>query len=328
MEYKDYYTILGVSKDADETAVKKAFRSLARKYHPDANPDDPTAESKFKEINEAYEVLRDPDKRAKYDQLRRSYQRWQHAGGQPGSFDWSQWAGGAPGGMRVEYSGTGDLFSDFFQAIFGGMQGMGGQGYPGTLDDLLGGRMGGQRRMRGQDLSTEVTITLEEAYHGTTRLISKDGRRLQVKIPAGAHTGTRVRIAGEGASGRSEAEAGDLYIKVIVQPDPRFTREGDDLTVDVTLDLYTVVLGGEVEIPTMTGRVTLKINPGTQPGQLIRIRGKGMPRLRARKDDDTHGDLYVRINVDIPADLSAKEKALFRELASLRGQGFDRQQGD
>jgi curved DNA-binding protein len=313
MEYKDYYKILGVPRNADAKAIKKAFRQLARQYHPDANPDDPHAEERFKEINEAYEVLSDPEKRAKYDRLGQSYQQWQRAGGQPGSFDWSQWISGMPGGVRVEYGDAGDLFSDFFQAIFGGdpFGGVRGQAAGMGFEDLLrNSRVRSSRSVRGQDLDTPVEITLEEAYHGTTRLLSKDGRRLQVKIPRGARTGTRVRIAGEGAGG------GDLYLNVKVKDDPRFERKGDDLYEDVTINLYTAVLGGEVQVPTMTGRVTLKISPGTQPGQLIRLRNKGMPKLR---QPDEYGDLYVRVGVEIPKELSAKERALFKELAHIRG---------
>jgi curved DNA-binding protein len=301
MEYKDYYKILGVSKDADPKEIKKAYRKLAREYHPDVNPD-PQAEARFKEINEAHEVLSDPEKRAKYDRLGQSYQQWQRTGSNAGGFDWSPWTGG----MRVEYSDAGDLFSDFFQAIFGGA----GRPTGGMSFDDLFGSVGGGRSVRSHDIETQVEISLEEAYHGTTRLLSKDGRRLQVKIPRGARTGTKVRIAGEGSTGR-----GDLYIKVVVASDPRFERDGDDLYQDITIDLYTAVLGGEIQVPTMTGKVTLKVNPGTQPGQLIRLRGRGMPNLRKK---DTFGDLYVRIQVDIPQDLSAKERALFKELASIR----------
>lgn len=329
MDYKDYYQVLGVPEDADQKAIKKRYRELARQYHPDMNPDNPDAEAKFKEINEAYEVLGDADKRAKYNELRHSYQQWQRMGGRPGGsggFDFSQWmAGGAPsGGMRVEYADLGGMggFSDFFEAIFGGMGTNTGAAGGIDLEELFGGgRRGGrtsQRVRRGRDLDTQVRISLEEAYHGTMRMISKDGRRLQVKIPAGARTGTKVRISGEGEPGAG-ATAGDLYLHVDVAPDDRFERRGDDLYIDVTFDLYTLILGGEVDIPTMIGTVTLKIKPGTQPGQLIRVRGKGMPQLKG----DDYGDLYVRVQVALPEELNAKERALFKELASMRGHGYD-----
>jgi curved DNA-binding protein len=319
MDYKDYYKVLGVPQDADAAAIKKAFRSLARKYHPDANPDDPTAEDRFKEINEAYEVLKDPEKRAKYDQIGQSYQSYQRTGGQPGGFDWSQWTGGQPGSVHVEYGGSG--FSDFFDAIFASMSGMGGQRSANFgFDDLFGGRRGGQQvqhqQLKGQDLTADVDISLEEAYYGTTRMLAKDGRQLQVKIPRGARTGTRVRISGEGAPGVSGGEVGDLYLKVRVRDDARFSRDNDDLTIEVKIDLYTAVLGGEVDIPTMEGKVTLKINPGNQPGQLVRVRGKGMPHLR---DPDDYGDLYVRVGVELPTDLTDEEHRLFNELAALGG---------
>lgn len=328
MEYKDYYAILGVPEDADTKAIKKAFRKLAREYHPDANPDNPEqAEARFKEINEAYEVLGDPEKRARYDEIKNSYQSWERMGGQRGGFDWSQWAasggvpGGAPGGVRVEYSGSPDAFSDFFRVIFGDA-GMGGASVGGMgLEDLFGGAVRGRRsrgagpsHVRGQDLATDVNISLEEAYHGTTAMISKDGRRLQVRIPRGARTGTKVRVSGEGAPSATGDQPGDLYLNVNVAEDNRFTREGDNLYVDATIDLYTAVLGGQVTVPTLEGNVTLKVAAGTQPGQLIRLRGKGMPRLR---QEDSRGDLYVRVHVELPTNLSERERELFTELASL-----------
>jgi curved DNA-binding protein len=330
MEYRDYYQILGVPKNADQDAIKKAYRKLAREYHPDVNKSS-EAEQKFKEINEANEVLSDPEKRKKYDQLGRSYQQWQRNGGQqPGGFDWSQWVGGQPGGGRAEYGGDAGGFSDFFESIFGGMGGFGSPGGGGTyvdFDELLrgGGRTGGgrrQRHLRGQDLEAEVGITLDEAYHGTTRMLSKDGRRLQVKIPRGAKTGTKVRITGEGTEGAGGGDSGDLYLNVRVEDDDRFERQGDDLYVDVRPDLYTMILGGEVQVPTMTGSLTMKVNPGQQPGQLIRLKGRGMPNVK-RKDE--FGDLYVRLNPELPKDLSAKERALFRELANMRGHNYDRE---
>src|SRR5574341_579476 len=318
MDYKDYYAILGVPKSADAKAIKKAYRELARKYHPDVNKS-PEAEQEFKEINEANEVLSDPEKRKKYDQLGRSYQEWERMGGRPGGFDWSQWMSGQPGGTRVEYGDLGG-FSDFFEAIFGGtgFSGPGGSVEYMDLNDLLrgrGARGGRQRTTHGQDYDAQVDITLEEAYHGTTRLVSKDGRRLQVKIPRGAKAGTKVRLAGEGGAGAGGAEAGDLYLIVSVREDPRFERDGDDLYADIMVDLYTAILGGEVQVPTMTGNVTMKAPAGTQPGRVIRLRGRGMPVL---KHKDTYGDLYVRVNVELPSDLSPEEQDLFERLANLR----------
>lgn len=327
MEYKDYYAILGVPKNAEQAAIKKAFRELARTYHPDINKS-PDAEKKFKDINEANEVLSDPEKRKKYDQLGRRYHEWERAGGPqgaPGGFDWSQWTGGQPGGAQY---GDPAGYSDFFEAIFGSMGGFGGQqgGFV-DLDELLrgGAGRGGSRRqrtLRGQDLEAEAVITLEEAYTGTTRLYTKGDRRIQVKIPRGAKTGTKVRLSGIGNEGLGGGAAGDLYLNVVVDDDPRFDREGDDLYTDVNVDLYVLLLGGEILVPTMKGSLTMKIKPGTQPGQLIRLKGRGMPKI---KGTDEYGDLYVRMNVVLPTDLSAKERALFRELANMRGHNYDRE---
>ena len=313
MEYKDYYKILGVSKDADEKEIKRAFRRLARQYHPDVNPGDPQAEERFKEINEAYEVLSDPEKRRKYDQLGAEWQRWQQAGGRPGDFDWSQWVSTAPGGQRVyvrygtpedlqDLFGEGSPFSDFFSQIFGGMGAA-----PGGFEYRV-------RPQRGQDYEQEVEISLREAYQGTTRILQKDGRRLEVKIPPGARTGTRVRIAGEGGPGAAGGEAGDLYLRVRVRPDPQFERRGDDLYVTVPVDLYTAILGGKVRVPTLNGAVMLTIPPGTQNGRVFRLRGKGMPRLR---QPEQHGDLYAKVDVRLPTHLTPRQRELFEELRRI-----------
>ena len=321
MDYKDYYEILGVSRDASQKEIKKAFRQLARDYHPDLNPDNPDAEDRFKEVNEAYEVLGDEEKRKKYDQLGRSYQQYQRAGGGMGGFDWSQWTSTPGGGYRVDATDMGG-FSDFFQSIFAGMGGARTAGNVGNLEDLFGG-MGRGASTAGRDVEGTVEITLEEAYHGTTRVVTVEGQRLQVKIPQGARTGTKVRIAGKGASSRS-GHRGDLYLNVAVSEHPYFDREGDNLYQDVTIDLYTLILGGEVEVRLLSGdRVRLKINEGTQPGQLIRLRGRGMPNVR---QSNQYGDMFVRVYAELPTDLSAKERALFRELASIRGYDVRREE--
>jgi curved DNA-binding protein len=306
MDYKDYYKTLGVDRNAEAKEIKKAYRKLARQYHPDVNPGDKAAEERFKEINEAYEVLSDSDKRRKYDQLGSSWQQWQRTGRDPSGFDWSQWFSGAqPGGVRVEYRDLGDLgdlfgsggFSDFFQSIFGGM---------GATQ---------ARPRRGQDYTQPVEITLEEAFQGTTRMIQKDERRLEVKIPSGVRTGSKVRVAGEGAPGIAGGAGGDLYLDVTVLPHSVFEREGDDLRCEVPVNLYTAVLGGEINVPTLSGGVILKIPPETQSGRTFRLRGKGMPNLHNPKK---HGDLYARLRIQVPQKLSQQEKELFRELASLR----------
>jgi curved DNA-binding protein len=301
MEYKDYYRILGVERNADAKDIKRAYRKLAVKHHPDKNPGDKQAEETFKEINEAYEVLGDAAKRAKYDQLGSSYQAWQRSGG-VGGFDWSQWMAGAPGGMRVEVGDLSDLFgggfSDFFTAIFGGVPGQAGSA---------------RGRARGRDLQQPVRITLAEAYAGTTRTIRHDGRRLEVKIPRGATTGTKVRIPGRAPAGRGPS--GDLYLVVEVDQDGRFERKGDDLYVDITVDVVAAVLGGEASVPTPAGSVVLTIPAGSQPGQVFRLSGRGMPHLR---DASHHGDLYARLKVHIPQELTEPERELFQQLAALR----------
>ena len=317
MEYKDYYKILGVDKSADEKEIKRAYRKLAVKYHPDKNPGNKQAEEKFKELNEAYEVLGDSKKRARYDQLGSSYRQWERMGGQPGGFDWSQWAAGAPsGGTRVEYGDLEDLFgggggfSDFFNSIFGG----------------AGTRTAGRTRtaqVPGQDVEQPIEISLEEAYQGTTRTLQKDGRRLEVKIPAGSKTGTRVRVAGEGSPGLG-GRPGDLYLVVTVRPHASFERKGNDLYTDVPVDLYTAVLGGETHVSTLAGDVVLTIPPESQQGQTFRLSGRGMPDLR---DPKTRGDLYARMQVQVPRQLTDREKELFQELARMRPSQNGRRRG-
>lgn len=310
MEYKDYYKILGVEKTASQKEIKKAYRRLARKYHPDVNPGDKTAEARFKDINEAHEVLSDPEKRRKYDQLGANWQQWQRTGGDPRGFDWSQWfAGGQPGGGRVhvEYADLGDLFggsggfSEFFRNIFGGM---GGSQYSQR-----------PRSRRGQDLEHTVEVTLEEAYSGTKRTFQMDSQRIEVKIPPGVDTGSRVRIAGKGGPGVGGGPGGDLYLHISVLPHKDFERNGDDLYCEVPVNLYTAVLGGEVAVPTLKGQVMLKIPPETQSSKRFRLKGLGMPNL---KDPKVTGDLYAEVKIVLPERLSKQEKELFAQLASMR----------
>ena len=319
MEYKDYYVLLGVPKTADEKEIKKAYRKLARRYHPDVNPNDKAAEAKFKEINEAYEVLSDKEKRRRYDELGQSYQQWQQAGGQPGGFDWNQWVAanqaagsrGQPGGRRVDYGNIEDLFgggsgfSDFFEQVFGGT---GGRGTVGTRRT--------QAPAAGRNLEHEAEITLEEAFQGAQRLLDIDGKRLQVKIPPGVKTGSRVRVAGEGLpTGRNGAH-GDLYLRISVLPNPAFERRGDDLYTEIQADMFTALLGGEVHVPTMNGTVALRIPAGTQAGRTFRLSGQGMPRLRTPQE---RGDLYVKIQIRLPDKMSDQERELVRQWAQLRG---------
>jgi curved DNA-binding protein len=318
MEYKDYYKILGVDKNANEKDIKRAFRRLARKHHPDVNPDDQQAEERFKEINEAYEVLSDPEKRQKYDHLGADWQRWQRRGGRPGDFDWGQYTTGAPGeGVHVRYGTPEDFqdlfggsspFSDFFSQVFGGMGG----------NPAGGGFQYQARPLRGQDYQQPVEITLQEAYHGTSRILEKDGNRLEVRIPPGARTGTKVRMSGQGGSGGAGGPAGDLYLRVTVLPDQRFERKGNDLHATIPVDLYIMVLGGELQVPTMTGNVVLTIPPETQNGRTFRLRGKGMPDLHRK---DQYGDLLAKVEARLPKDLTQRQKELFEELRKSAEQG-------
>jgi len=300
MDYKDYYQILGVSRSASADEIRAAYRKLAMKYHPDRNPGNKQAEDKFKEMNEAYQVLSDPQKRTRYDQLGSAYSSYQRGGGQPGGFDWGQWysGGGNPaGGQQVNFDdlfgGGGGGFSDFFSAIFGGMG---------------GGADTNVRTRRAPAYEQAVTISLQEAYEGATRLLESGGRRIQVKIPVGAKTGTKVRVAGGAPDGS------DLFLKVQVQDDPRFERDGADLSAPVNVDMYTAILGGEVEVPTINGRVKLTIPAGTQQDQKIRIAGRGMPQL---KNSQEKGDLFVRVKVQVPKNLTAEQKSLLQKIRDL-----------
>ncbi len=305
MDYKDYYKILGVAKNASGEDVKRAYRKLAMKYHPDRNPGDKSAENQFKEINEAYEVLSDPKKRARYDQLGDSYFRYQQSGGAPGGFNWEEWFTQSPGGRTVQYD-VDDLFgnlggfSEFFRAIFGGM---GGEAMRQTAG----------RARQPAAYQQPVEISLEEAFHGASRILQLDNRRLEGKIPPGAQTGTKVRLAGVGPAGPT-GQKSDIYLVVQVRPDPRYERKGDDLYTEAEVDLYTAVLGGQLRVQTLGGEVLLTIPPGTQPGQKFRLSGRGMPRLR---NPQSRGDLYVTARIKIPRQLNEQQKKLFEQLRSL-----------
>lgn len=304
MEYKDYYKILGVDRKASDVEVKRAYRKLAMKYHPDRNPNNPQAEEKFKEINEANQVLSDAEKRQRYDQLGESYSNWQQRGA-PGGFNWDEWVSRSPsGGTRVEYDNLNDLFggsfSEFFRSIFGNM------GYP----DARTGTNFPSRQRPAQTYEQPVTISLTEAFTGTTRQFDSHGRRVDIRIPPGARTGTKVRVAN--ALSDSAGGTHDLYLVMEVAQDPRFERKGDDLYTNIQIDLITAVLGGEVSVPTLSGNVRLSIPNGTQPEQLFRLAGRGMPHL---KNPTQHGDLFARAKVKIPRELTPRQTELFQQLA-------------
>jgi curved DNA-binding protein len=302
MEFKDYYKILGVDKNATEKEIRNAYRRLARKLHPDVNPDK-AAQEKFKEVNEAYEVLSDPAKRRKYDTLGanwQQYEQYQRAGGQ-GPF---QWGSGGTQYRVFTQEDLGDVFgdlggfSDFFRTVFGG--------------DFVRAQT---RPHRGQDIEQPLEITLEEAYRGTTRILQKDGRRLEIKIPPGVKTGSKIRYAGEGYPSPNGGSPGDLFLRIQIAPHPIFEREGDDLRCEVPVDLYTAILGGEVTVPTLKGQVVLKIPPETQAGKTFRLAGQGMPRLNT---PNTFGDLYAKVRIVLPEHLTREERELFTKLAAMR----------
>jgi curved DNA-binding protein len=299
MDYKDYYQILGLPRSASTEEIRKAYRKLAMQYHPDHNPGDKQSEDRFKEINEAYQVLNDPQKRAHYDRVGSAYSNWQQRGGQ-GGFDWGRWAGGTPGGTRVEYGdlndvfgGEGGLFSEFFRTIFGG-----GMGTAGT-----------QTSRAAPGYQQQVEISLEDAFNGKTLELQSDVRRKQVRIPPGVRSGSKVRVAGSGPNGT------DLYLIVQVKENENFERKGNNLYTNAKVDIFTAVLGGEAEVETMSGKVKLTIPAGTQPEQMFRVAGRGMPQL---KNPDTRGDLFVRLKVEIPRHLSSKQKELLEEASRIK----------
>lgn len=319
VDYKDYYKILGVDKKANEKEIRQAYRKLARKYHPDVNPGDKSAEEKFKEINEANEVLSDPEKRKKYDELSAYYQQY---GRMPGAGTGSMWE---DGGVRYEYRtvspedlndlfGGQSPFSDFFETFFGSR--FAGQPDTGTR---AGGR-GSPRAIRGQDIESPVEVTLAEAYQGVTRvfeLTDADGtsKRLEVKIPAGVDEGSRIRIAGQG--GQGTAGRGDLYLRIHISPDSRFTRAGTTLRTKVEVPLVTAMLGGEVRVTTPDGRgLMLRIPPETPNGKSFRLRGQGMPQLG---QPDKRGDLYAEVAVVLPTHLSEEQRRLFEAFVHSLG---------
>jgi curved DNA-binding protein len=325
MKVIDYYKTLGVGKGADDKEIKRAYRKLAREYHPDVNPDNKAAEERFKEINEAYEVLSDSAKRQKYDQFGSQWQQYERTGGRPEDFNWSQW-GGQPGGgqhtrgvSQEEFEqmfGAGGGFSDFFETLFGGMGGgrRGSDGF--DFGNFGGGQQFQSRPRQGQDMEHAVQVTLEEAFQGTTRMLQwENGRSLEAKIPRGVDTGSRIRLSGQGQPGAAGGRAGDLYLKVELLSHPTFTREGDDLKADLLVDLYTALLGGKVEVHTLDKSVNLTIPPETANGNLFRLRGLGMPKLR---QPDQRGDLYATVSIQLPRNLSAQEKALFEQLQEMR----------
>lgn len=312
MDYKDYYQVLGVDKTATKDQIKKAYRKLARQYHPDVNPNDAEAERRFKEVNEAHEVLSDDEKRQKYDRLGADWQRYQQSGGRggfggQGGFDWSQYAGQGGAGGFGGFGGGGSFgdadFSDFFGSIFGNMGGTGGA------------RAG--RPAAGHDYQADMELTLEEAYHGGPRTVNVNGKSLRLTIKPGVEDGQTIRLRDQGAPGRHGGPNGSLLITFRIRPDARYVRTGSDLTLDVPVSLYKALLGGEQVVDTLGGPVKVKLKPETANNTRLRLRGKGFP---VYGQPGQHGDLYLRLQVELPQNLSDQEKDLLRQLAALRGE--------
>lgn len=301
MAFIDYYEILGVNKNATEEEIKKAYRKLARKYHPDLNPNDKEANKKFQQINEANEVLSDPEKRKKYDQYGKD---WKHAEEfEKAKQSRQQWAGAGTEG----FSGFSDFsdefgeggFSNFFQSMFGS----------------AGRRTGGnQVKFRGQDYNAELHLTLHDAYKTHQQTLKVNDKNIRITIPAGVENGQIIKLKSYGGPGVNGGPNGDLYITFVIADDPTFKRTGNDLHATVDLDLYTAVLGGEIAVDTMDGKVKLKVKPETQNGTVTRLKGKGFP---VYKKEGEFGDLYITYSVKIPTHLTEKQKELFKELQKI-----------
>jgi curved DNA-binding protein len=311
MEYKDYYKILGVGKNASTDEIKKAYRKLALKYHPDKTKGDKYAEEKFKEINEANEVLSDPEKRKKYDELGESYKYYQRYGNQGQGFDWSQYANA--GGAQRTYTFDGDFgdffggsgYSDFFETLFGG-------GFGGSQKKRRGGR---SMQSRGSDYQAEMDITLEEAYSETTRVFNHNNQSIKLNIKPGIPDGHLLKIPGRGGSGRGGGQAGDLLIKINILKHNIFERKGNDLYANLSVELYTAVLGGKVQFKTLKGTIKIDIAKESEFGKTLRLQKLCMPVYNS---PNQFGDLYLKLDILLPKNLSAKEIKLFNDLQKLR----------
>ena len=295
MEYKDYYKVLGVSKSATPAQIKKAYRKLAVKYHPDKNQGDKAAEEKFKEANEANEILSNPEKRKEYDELGANWKNYQQANNQ----SQSQRGQSYQGDPSQYYGDQGD-FSDFFEHIFNQQrQGSGGR----------------RTASKGQDLHGEMALTFEESNSGTSRIIQLENQKIRITTKPGSKDGQVLKIKGKGMPGRNNGPKGDLYVKLNVTSDSRFERKGDDLQTTIEVDLYTSVLGGKASVSAINSTINLTIPSGTQPNQLLRLKGKGMP---VYNKPGSFGDLLVKVNVTLPKQLSQEEKELFNKLQELK----------
>ena len=313
VEYKDYYKVLGVNKSASQDEIKRAFRKLARKYHPDANPNDSRAEEKFKEVGEAYEVLKNPQKRSRYDQLGANWKQYANAG--------AGWPGGGGktytynfGGSGFNFEDLGGGFSDFFEMFFGRGSGDKFSG-PGSNFGSQFGRGTRTNMQKGRDMHSEVSITLREAYSGTQRSLKLQKgvrtRTVNVKIPKGIKDGGKIRLAGEGAKSPAGGPGGDLYMVINTIPHNFFTRKGDDLYCEVPVTIKEAFYGAKIDVPTFSGKIMVKVPPKTQGGRTLRLKGKGMPKLRS----SGFGNLYAKIKLILPGKLNSEQKKHFEEFA-------------
>lgn len=305
MEYKDYYKILGVEKKAGAADIKKAYRKLAVKYHPDKNPDDKLAEEKFKELNEAYEVLGDEEKRRKYDEFGENWKYYEQGGRNTGDFDWSRWRGQGGGQQQQQYDdmfGEGGQFSDFFEHLFGGS-------FRGR------GQQGRTRSRKGADLQASMQVDLQDVYTGATKQISVNGQKLNLKIKPGTYHGQVLRLKGKGNPSRSGGEAGDLLLEIGIANDPQYELKGKDVYLELPLDLYTAVLGGKIPVAVPGSPLQLSIPAGTDSGRLFRLKGKGLPAPEGSRE--TAGDFYVKVRITVPKQLSEEEKELFSKLSKI-----------
>lgn len=317
MAYIDYYKVLGVDKTASQDDIKKAFRKLARKYHPDLNPNDPTAKEKFQAINEANEVLSDPEKRKKYDEYG---ENWKHAE----EFEAQRKAQQARGGFGGFGSGSQGFHTDgngtyWYSSDGQEFSGHGADGFSDFFEELFGHRTGrrsadSQRGFRGQDYQSELHLTLRDAAHTHKEVLNINGKQVRITIPAGVADGQVIKLKGYGAEGMNGGPAGDLYITFVIEDDPVFRRQGDDLYENVTIDLYTALLGGEQLVNTLDGQVKLIVKPGTQPGSKVRLKGKGFPMY---KQEGQAGDLIVTYQVHLPEHLSERQRDLLQQIKNL-----------
>src|SRR5690606_5332292 len=303
MDFKDYYTVLGVDKQASQDEIKKAYRKLALKYHPDKNPGDKAAEEKFKEVAEAHEVLGDPEKRKKYDQLGANWRQYENAdfgsGGRPASFGRGRGYGDLYGDAEGIF-GSGSGFSDFFESFFGSM-GMGGAGSAGYSFDF---------GAPSADLQGELSINLEEAYHGTERTVDLGGEKIKLRIKPGAYDGLKLKIKGKGTQG-GDGSRGDLYLTVKVASHPRFERKGDDLHLEQPVDVFVALAGGKQVVDTFSGKLNIRLAECTPNGKRVRFKGKGMP---VYNKPGSYGDLYVKLVVKMPERLTAEQRQVLNKL--------------